>query len=87
MFAAEFEMQALVHEQPEVVLSGIPDLNPDLCPDSPMMVSLLEYLASVGANTMARNSSGLTVLEKAEGKGRRFLGAEMRLQSRLDRPW
>ena len=40
MFRFETELQKLVHEKPELVLSGIPEVNPEHCPDTPMMVSL-----------------------------------------------
>ncbi|MBY5920885.1 hypothetical protein [Ferrimonas balearica] len=40
MFQTEDEMQALVDGQPEVILSGIPEINPDYCPDASGLLSL-----------------------------------------------
>lgn len=40
MFRTEEEMQGLVHDRPELVTSGIPEINPEFCPDTPQMVSL-----------------------------------------------
>lgn len=40
MFVNEAELQQLVHEQPELILSGIPESNPAYCPDTPMILSL-----------------------------------------------
>jgi len=33
-------MQIDVHNQPELVLSGIPEINPEFCPDAPSLLSL-----------------------------------------------
>jgi hypothetical protein len=40
MFGTESEMQAVVHERPELILSGIPEINPQFCPDVPTLFSL-----------------------------------------------
>lgn len=40
MFASESQLQKLVHENPGMLLSGIPDLNPEYCSDAPVMISL-----------------------------------------------
>lgn len=40
MFKNEDELQQLIHEQPELILSGIPEINPAYCPDTPMILSL-----------------------------------------------
>lgn len=40
MFSSEDTMQAAVHNRPELVLAGIPEINPDFCPDVPVLVSL-----------------------------------------------
>ncbi len=40
MFKSESDLQALVHEKPEIVLSGIPEISPDYCLDVPAVISL-----------------------------------------------
>jgi len=40
MFDSESILQNLVHEKPEVILSGIPEINPQYCPDTPTIISL-----------------------------------------------
>ncbi|MBD2076435.1 hypothetical protein H6F86_21620 [Phormidium sp. FACHB-592] len=40
MFVNEAELQQLVHEQPELILSGIPEINPVYCSDTPKILSL-----------------------------------------------
>ena len=40
MFTLESEMQALIHKEPDIVLSGIPEINPEYCPDTPNIISL-----------------------------------------------
>lgn len=40
MFKYETELQDLVHRQPEIVLSGIPEISPDYCSDVPTPLSL-----------------------------------------------
>ncbi|PJA31772.1 MAG: hypothetical protein CO187_07570 [Zetaproteobacteria bacterium CG_4_9_14_3_um_filter_53_7] len=40
MFSTEDAMQAAVHHSPELVLSGIPEINPEFCPDMPGLLSL-----------------------------------------------
>lgn len=40
MFVNEAELQQLVHEQPELILSGIPEINPEYCSDTPKIISL-----------------------------------------------
>lgn len=40
MFATEDSVQAAMHENPELLLSGIPDINPEYCPDAPSLVPL-----------------------------------------------
>ena len=40
MFKSESTFQELIHNRPEIVLSGIPEVNPNLCPDTPAIVSL-----------------------------------------------
>ncbi len=40
MFSTEDELQAAIHDRPEIVLSGIPEINPQICPDAPGLVSL-----------------------------------------------
>lgn len=40
MFKSESELQALIHEKPEIVLSGIPEISPDYCLDVPAVISL-----------------------------------------------
>jgi len=40
MFRSESALQELIHNCPEIVLSGIPEVNPNLCPDTPTIVSL-----------------------------------------------
>ena len=40
MFESEEELQKLVHERPELILSGIPEIDPQYCPDTPFIVSL-----------------------------------------------
>jgi len=40
MFHSESKFQQLIHEQPEIVLSGIPEINTQYCPDVPSIVSL-----------------------------------------------
>lgn len=33
-------MQAAVHSRPELILAGIPEINPEFCPDAPKLLSL-----------------------------------------------
>ncbi|WP_369601040.1 hypothetical protein AAIA72_14650 [Hahella sp. SMD15-11] len=40
MFKTESELQARLHLDPQLVLSGLPDINPEFCPDAPGLVSL-----------------------------------------------
>ena len=40
MYSTEGAMQTDVHNHPELVLSGIPEINPEFCPDVPGLVSL-----------------------------------------------
>jgi len=40
MFTLESEMQALIHKEPNIVLSGIPEIDPQYCPDTPNIISL-----------------------------------------------
>lgn len=40
MFGSEDAMQVVVHSRPELVLSGIPEINPEFCPDAPGLISL-----------------------------------------------
>lgn len=40
MFSTEDAMQAAVHDSPELLLSGIPEINPQFCPDAPGLISL-----------------------------------------------
>lgn len=40
MFHSESAFQALVHDQPGILLSGVPDIDPDRCPDTPSLISL-----------------------------------------------
>ena len=40
MFDSEDKLQKLVHENPEIILSGIPEIDPQYCPDTPSIVSL-----------------------------------------------
>jgi len=40
MFRAESEFQELIHNNPEILLSGILEINPRFCPDTPMLLSL-----------------------------------------------
>jgi hypothetical protein len=40
MFNSESEFQRLVHKNPEVILSGILEINPQYCPDTPSIISL-----------------------------------------------
>lgn len=40
MFKSESDMQQLVHEQPDIILTGIPEINPQFCPDTPRITSL-----------------------------------------------
>lgn len=40
MFSTEDAMQAAIHSRPELVLSGIPEINPEFCPDAPGLLSL-----------------------------------------------
>ncbi len=40
MFRSESALQELIHNNPEIVLSGIPEVNPNLCPDTPAIISL-----------------------------------------------
>lgn len=40
MFSTEDAMQASVHSNPQLILSGIPEINPVFCPDSPGLISL-----------------------------------------------
>ena len=40
MFDSESILQLLVHERPDVILSGIPEINPQFCPDTPAILSL-----------------------------------------------
>jgi hypothetical protein len=40
MFASENQLQQLIHEKPEVILSGIPEVNPQYCPDAPLIFPL-----------------------------------------------
>lgn len=40
MFSAESEFQELIHNNPEILLSGILEINPRFCPDTPMLLSL-----------------------------------------------
>ena len=40
MFRSESAFQALIHQKPSIVLSGIPEIDPALCPDTPAIVSL-----------------------------------------------
>ena len=40
MFKAESEFQELIHTNPEILLSGILEINPRFCPDTPMLLSL-----------------------------------------------
>lgn len=39
-FSSEDDLQRAVHENPDLILKGIPDIDPDFCPDSPRLVSL-----------------------------------------------
>ena len=45
MYSSEGEMQADVHNHPGLVLSGIPEINPEFCPDVPGWVSLGREIA------------------------------------------
>lgn len=40
MFRSEAALQELIHHNPDIVLSGIPEVNPNLCPDTPAIISL-----------------------------------------------
>lgn len=40
MFKTESEFQAFMHQDPSILLSGILDINPDLCPDTPVLLTL-----------------------------------------------
>jgi hypothetical protein len=40
MFTTESQLQELVHNNPDIILTGIPEINPELCPDTPSMLSL-----------------------------------------------
>jgi len=40
MFKAESEFQELIHNNPEILLSGILEINPRFCPDTPTLLSL-----------------------------------------------
>jgi len=40
MFKTEFQLQELVHNNPDIILAGIPGINPELCPATPRMLSL-----------------------------------------------
>jgi hypothetical protein len=40
MFKNESEFQELIHNNPGIVLSGIPEVDPNLCPDTPTIASL-----------------------------------------------
>ena len=40
MFNRESDLQAAVHTQPSIVLSGIPEISPDYCDDVPSAISL-----------------------------------------------
>ncbi|WP_026958437.1 hypothetical protein [Aliagarivorans taiwanensis] len=40
MFAKESDLQELVHQNPDLILSGIPEISPTLCCDTPQLVSL-----------------------------------------------
>lgn len=40
MFKAESEMQELIHNEPDTILSGVPEINPQYCPDTPSIISL-----------------------------------------------
>lgn len=41
MFETEAELQQLVHDNPELILNGIPEINPAYCPDTPgLLLSL-----------------------------------------------
>jgi len=40
MFDREEQLRDILHEQPELLLEGLPEINPVFCPDAPMLVSL-----------------------------------------------
>jgi hypothetical protein len=40
LFSNEDSMQAAIHSRPDLVLSGIPEINPQFCPDAPGLLSL-----------------------------------------------
>ncbi len=40
MFISENDMQLAVHQDPGIILSGIPEANPEFCPDVPGLISL-----------------------------------------------
>ena len=40
MFDSESKLQKLIHENPEIILSGILEINPQYCPDTPSILSL-----------------------------------------------
>ena len=40
MFKSESAFQELIHSKPEIVISGIPEIDPTLCPDTPTIISL-----------------------------------------------
>ncbi len=40
MFTSESRFQQLIHEDPNIILSGIPEIDPNLCSDTPTIVSL-----------------------------------------------
>ncbi len=40
MFQSESAFQELIHNNPGIVLSGIPEVDPKLCPDTPAIISL-----------------------------------------------
>ena len=39
-FKNEGQFQQLIHENPSIILDGIPEINPELCDNTPQMVSL-----------------------------------------------
>ncbi len=40
MFESESDLQSLIDSHPEIILSGLPEIDPQLCPDAPRMLSL-----------------------------------------------
>lgn len=40
MFESESLMQEAINKQPEIILAGIPDINPEFCPDAPNLISI-----------------------------------------------